>query len=188
MTAEKEQKEAEKTAHAGHPEKKDVSHGATHTDAKKDTKAKQRPVSKKQAKVVKKKSTYKMSRSSEAKKMAREKSRLEKKKSKFRRQNFGKKVRVADAWRKSYGIDSGQRKQRKNKLPVPKAGYMTAQSVKGLHASGYFPIRVFNVSDLDGVDNKTQAALIASVVGKRKRAEIQKVALEKKIQILNHKE
>ncbi len=147
-----------------------------------------RPKSEKKAKKEKKKSSYKISRSPEAVKMSREKSRLEKKKGKFRRHNTGKKVRVPDAWRRSQGIDSGQRKREKAKPPVPNSGYMTPQKVKGLHRTGYLPVRVFNTSGLSGVDSKKQAIVIASTVGKKKRAEIQKVAQEKKIQILNFKE
>jgi ribosomal protein L32E len=47
---------------------------------------------------------------------------------------------------------------------------------------------VCNVADLAKVDSKTQAAVIASAVSKKKRAEIQKAASEKKIQVLNYTE
>ena len=120
--------------------------------------------------------------------MSREKSRLEKKKGRFKRPNFGRMKRVPDAWRRSYGIDSKQREGKKSKPPVPNSGYMTPQAVKGLHRSGYFPVRVFNVADLKSIDHNVQAIVIGATVGSKKRAEIQKVAQEKKIQILNYKE
>ena len=140
---------------------------------------------KKEAK--KEKPSYKISRSPEAKKNANEKIRLEKKKRKFKRQNLGKKLKVLDRWRRSRGIDSGQAKQEKDKPAVPKTGYMTPKPVRGLHPTGYVPIRVFNVPSLDSVNKKTEAIMIASAVGMKKRLEIQKKADELGIAILNFK-
>lgn len=137
---------------------------------------------------AKKEKSYKLTRSKEASKMGREKSRLEKKKGKFKRQNYGKKKRVLNRWRKPRGIDSGHRINEKSKPARPRSGYMTPKKVKGLDTTGYEPIRVFNLSGLEGLEPKTQAILIASAVGNKKRAEIQKAAQDKNIQILNFKE
>ncbi len=135
-----------------------------------------------------KKLGYKIVRSPEAVKMSREKIRLEKKKGKFKKPGYGKMDKVKNRWRKPKGIDSRQREHSKDKPPMPNAGYMTPQSVKGMSPTGYFPVRVFNVSDLTSINAKTQAVIIASVVGKKKRVEIQKAAQEKKIQVLNYRE
>ena len=135
-----------------------------------------------------KKPSYKVARSPEAVKMSREKIRVEKKKGKFKRPCYGKWAKVKDRWRTPRGIDSRQREHSKDKPPMPNAGYMTPQKVKGLSPTGYFPVRVFNVADLAGVNAKTQAIVIAAAVGKKKRGDIQKAAQEKKIQILNYKE
>jgi large subunit ribosomal protein L32e len=134
------------------------------------------------------KRTYKISRSKEASRMAREKSRLEKKKGKFKRQNYGKKKRVPERWRRPKGIDSGHRIDEKHKPAHPRVGYMTPTKVKGLHPTGYEPVRVFNLDGLEGLDAKKQAIIIASSVGKKKRLEINKAAQAKNIQILNFKE
>lgn len=159
---------------------------------KKEVKPKEKPVEKKEVKKEekpkKKEKTYKISRSPEASKMAREKSRLEKKKGKFKRQNYGKKLRVPDRWRTPRGIDSGHRIDEKHKPAHPRSGYMTPQKVKGLDVTGYKPVRVFNVAGLEGLDSKTEAIIVAAAVGMKKRKEIQKAAQEKKIQILNFKE
>lgn len=172
------------------------------TAEKKGKAVKEEPKPEKKAKPVEKKETkkaqkgegkakpkkgYRISRSPEARKRAREKSRLEKKKGKFKRQNLGKKKRIKDRWRRPRGIDSGHRIDEKHKPAHPRAGYMTPKSIKGLHPSGYEPVRVFNLSELENLEPKTQAAVIASSVGKRKRAELQKAAQEKGIQVLNHK-
>jgi large subunit ribosomal protein L32e len=136
----------------------------------------------------KKKPSYRISRTPEAVKMAREKSRLEKKKAKFKRQNQGKMKRVPERWRMPTGIDSGHQDFEKGKPGHPRAGYMTPPRVRGLHPSGFSPVRVFNADGLVAIDPKTQAILIAGSVGRRKRREIQKLAQDKGIQILNYKE
>lgn len=167
-------------------EKKVEQKEAPKAEKKKETK----PVEKveKKEKPKKKEKTYKISRSSESSKMAREKSRLEKKKGKFKRQNYGKKLRVPDRWRRPKGIDSGHRIDEKHKPAHPRSGYMTPEKVKGLDVTGYKPVRVFNIDGLTGLDAKTDAIIIAAAVGMKKRNEIQKTAQEKKIQILNYKE
>jgi large subunit ribosomal protein L32e len=164
----------------------------------KENKTKEKEVKKSEAKAASKKvkapkkdkpkKAYRITRTKESSKRAREKSRLEKKKGKFKRQNYGKKKRVPNRWRRPRGIDSGHRIDEKQKPAHPRSGYMTPQKVKGLDASGYEPIRVFNTNGLEGLDAKTQAILIASSVGNKKRAEIQRAAQEKDIQILNFKE
>ncbi len=147
-------------------------------------------VEKKEApkKEVKKEKTYTISRSKESSAQAREKSRLEKKKGKFKRQNYGKKLRVPDKWHRPRGIDSGHREDEKHKPAHPRPGYITPMRVKGLDVTGYKPIRVLNVTGLDGIEPKTEAIIIASCVGMKKRKDIQKIAQEKKIQVLNYKE
>jgi large subunit ribosomal protein L32e len=140
------------------------------------------------AEAKKEKPAYKISRSKEASKMAREKSRLEKKKGKFKRQNYGKKKRVPNRWRRPKGIDSGHQNDEKHKPAHPRSGYMTPQKVKGLDVTGYKPIRIFNIDGLKGIDPKTEAVVIASAVGMKKRKELQNIAQERKIQILNYKE
>lgn len=159
-------------------------------DAKAVKKA-EKPAKKVEAKPAakeKKAPSYKISRSPEAKKLAKEKSRLEKKKGKFKRPNLGRVKKVKNRWRRTTGIDSGQRQGEKDKPPMPNAGYMTPPKLKGLLKTGYWPIRVFNVAGLSAIEQKTQAILIASQVGRKKRLEIQKAAKEKGIQILNYKE
>jgi len=165
------------------------------TDAKSDKKLEARAGKgakkevKNEAKKAKKKEkpSYRIARTSEASEQAKEKSRLEKKKRMFRRDGFGKTIRVKDRWRVPSGIDSGQRLAQKRKRASPKVGYMTPKSVKGLHPTGYKPIRVLNVSQIAGINPKTEAIIIGATVGRRKRDEIQKLAQEKKIQILNFK-
>lgn len=136
----------------------------------------------------KKKSSYKIIKTPEARKLACEKARLEKKKGAFKRQNYGKMKKIPNRWRRPTGIDSGHQDDEKHKPAHPRTGYMTPQKVKGLHVTGYKPIRIFNASQLAGINPKMEAILIAASVGRKKRAELQKLAQEKRIQILNYKE
>lgn len=183
MMAEEKTKGTEKAHHEAKP--------AAHHEAKHAAKpvAKEQPKkAAKEAPKEKKKPPYRISRSPEARKMAREKSRVEKKKGKFQRQNFKKLKRIKDRWRRPIGIDNGHQNDKKCKPAHPRTGYMTPQDVRGMHPSGYWPVRVFNVSDLSELDSKKEAAIIAATVGKKKRLEIQKAAQAKGIQILNYKE
>jgi len=147
----------------------------------------EKPKEKAAAKKKEKKQSYKISRSPEAKKLGKEKVRLEKKKGKFKRPNFGRVKKVPDRWRRPIGIDSRQQNQCKDKPPLPKVGYSTPKKVKGLHPTGYEPVRITNLAGLEAVDKKTQAVVLASSLGKRQRTEIQDKAKELGIQILNFK-
>jgi len=157
-------------------------------EAKPKAEARPKAAPKPEVKKKAKKPSYKVERSSEAKKLGRARHRLEKKKGKFKRPNVGFKKKVPDRWRRPVGIDSRQQNQCKDKPPLPKAGYTTAKQVRGLHPTGYASVRVMNTAGLEAVDKKTQAIIIASSVGKRKRTEIQDKAKQMGIQILNFKE
>ena len=197
--------EAVKKAGNG-PEKKEKAKSAGQVSTKQETKQKTRQETKQKTRQESKQKTgqeskqktkqktrqtrgsYRISRSKEASRMAREKSRLQKKKGKFKRQNYGKKKRIPNRWRRPRGIDSGHRKDEKHKPAHPRSGYMTPKIVKGLHPTGYKPVRVFTPSELEGIDPRTEAVVVASSVGNRKRLEIQKRAQKMSIQILNYRE
>jgi len=106
----------------------------------------------------------------------------------FKRQDTHKKARLAESWRKPRGLQSKMRLQKSGYRAIVKTGYGSPKSVRGADKSGLFPITVSNVLDLDKIDVKTQGALIASSVGKKKRYEIAKLAIEKKITLLNIKD
>ncbi len=90
-----------------------------------------------------------------------------------------------ERWRRPKGLDNKIRHQIKGYPPLVKIGYRQPKAVRGLHPSGFEPVRVFRPEDLDKVDPSRQAIIIASTVSKRKRLEIIKKALEKGIKILN---
>jgi large subunit ribosomal protein L32e len=104
------------------------------------------------------------------------------------RGRFGKKnlrrksIAKWDKWRKPHGIDLDKGI---NHGYRPKIGYGNPATIKGVHASGYREVMVFNTKDLEKIDSKTQAARIGATIGKKKRNEIITKANDKKIRILN---
>ncbi len=103
----------------------------------------------------------------------------------FHRQEWFRYKKLGDAWRKPRGKHSKQREHLKIRPPVVDAGYRSPAAVRGMHPSGYYEVLVHNVSDLEKIDPKRQAARIASSVGKKKRENISKKAEELNIKLLN---
>ena len=113
--------------------------------------------------------------------------RKKKRKPKFLRQEFGKLKRLKEKWRRPRGIDSKKRVGKRGKGKLPKIGYKKPENLRHLHPSGYRPILIHNVKELENLDPKKEAIVIASAVGRRKRNDIIRIANEKKIAILNPK-
>ncbi|AGB16543.1 ribosomal protein L32E [Halovivax ruber XH-70] len=103
----------------------------------------------------------------------------------FNRQDYHKKKRTPESWRKPRGGLSKQRRGVKGKGPKVEAGYRTPTTVRGKHPSGFEEIRVENTDDLDGVDGDTEAVRIAGSVGARKRERIEEQAEDAGIRVLN---
>ncbi|WP_435349744.1 50S ribosomal protein L32e [Haloarchaeobius sp. HRN-SO-5] len=103
----------------------------------------------------------------------------------FNRQDYHKKKRTPESWRRPTGGLSKQRRGIKGKGPKVEAGFRTPKAVRGKHPSGFEEVRVHNVDDLEGVDGDTQAVRIASKVGARKRERIEERAEENEIRVLN---
>jgi large subunit ribosomal protein L32e len=103
----------------------------------------------------------------------------------FNRQDYHKKKRTPESWRRPRGQLSKQRRGVKGKGPTVQAGFRTPTEVRGKHPSGFEEVRVHNTDDLEGVDGDTEAVRIASKVGARKRERIEEQAEEQGIRVLN---
>lgn len=103
----------------------------------------------------------------------------------FKRQDYHKKKRTPESWRRPRGGLSKQRRRFKSRGPVVEAGFRTPTEIRGLHPSGFEEVYVENTDDLDGVDGDTQAVRIASSVGARKRERIEEEAESAAIRVLN---
>ncbi len=110
---------------------------------------------------------------------------LKRKKPDFLRQEWFRFPRLGKKWRRPKGRHSKLRKHVKNKGYLPKPGYGSPVSVRGLHPSGLEEVRVFNPQEVKNLNPKTQAVRIASSVGMKKRIEIMKIANELGIRVLN---
>jgi large subunit ribosomal protein L32e len=103
----------------------------------------------------------------------------------FRRQDYHKKKRTPESWRRPRGNLSKQRRGIKGKGAKVEAGYRTPVEIRGRHPSGFEEVHVHNVADLEGIDGDHEAARIASTVGARKRERIEDEAEERGIRVLN---
>jgi len=106
-------------------------------------------------------------------------------KPKFSRQELYKIPRLKEVWRKSRGIDSKKHEGKRGKGWTPNPGYKNPEILRGIHITGYYPVNVCNIKDLDKINPGTQAAVIAASIGRKKRNEIIKTANDKKVFILN---
>ena len=103
----------------------------------------------------------------------------------FNRQDYHKKKRTPESWRRPRGQLSKQRKGVKGKGDTVEAGFRTPRAVRGKHPSGFEEVRVENVDDLEGVDGSREAVRIGSTVGARKRERIEEEAEDRGIRVLN---
>jgi large subunit ribosomal protein L32e len=110
---------------------------------------------------------------------------ISKKRPHFKRFESWRFVRIKDQWRKPRGIDNKMRTEEQGWPKSVKVGYRGPAAVRGLHASGYEEIMIWNTADLANVDSETQAARIGGTVGGRKREAILEKAQELEIRILN---
>ncbi len=88
-------------------------------------------------------------------------------------------------WRKPKGNDNKMRLQLKGYPPIVKVGYGSPSQLRGLHPSGFKPVVVSSVGDLDRLDPEKHIVYIASGVGLRKKTQILKAAREKGFRVAN---
>ncbi|ELY67796.1 50S ribosomal protein L32e [Natrinema versiforme] len=103
----------------------------------------------------------------------------------FNRQDYHKKKRTPESWRRPRGQLSKQRRGVKGKGPKVQAGFRTPKAVRGKHPSGFEEVYVENTDDLEGVDGSREAVRISSSVGARKRERIEELAEEQDVRVLN---
>jgi len=104
---------------------------------------------------------------------------------KFRRQEWFRYRKFADAWRKPQGGQSKLRRHFGYRWNLPSIGYRGPRAVRGLHPSGFQEVLVHNERQLEGLDAAKQAVRIAHAVGSRKRELIEKACDEKGLRVLN---
>ena len=103
----------------------------------------------------------------------------------FLREEWFRYKRIPKNWRHPDGITSKMRKNLKYRPSKVRVGFRGPRETRNLHSSGFEEIIVYNASDLEGINPKTQAARIGSSVGTKKRINIEKKAEELDIRVLN---
>jgi large subunit ribosomal protein L32e len=112
-------------------------------------------------------------------------SRQKAKKPEFNRHDSHKKKRLGLSWRKPRGLHNKLRRQVSAKGKLVRPGFGSPKAVRGFHPSGFKEILVNNVTDLAKAEGC--AVRIASAVGQKKRLEIQALASEMNLKVLNPK-
>jgi large subunit ribosomal protein L32e len=102
----------------------------------------------------------------------------------FRRVDAHKKDCLAPNWRRSKGHHSQTRRKAKSKGATVKIGYGSPALVNGFHPSGYEEVMVFKPADVASIV-KTQAIRVSGTVGRKKQLEIERVAREQNVKVLN---
>ena len=104
----------------------------------------------------------------------------------FKRPESWRYKRLDSTWRKPKGVDNHQRKQKGRGRPgLVKVGFRGPKSSRGLHPSGYTDNLVYNLTDLEKLNPKTDGVRIGHSVGTKKRSEIIVKAIEKKFRVFN---
>ena len=112
---------------------------------------------------------------------------IKKKTTHFNRIQSDLHVRVKSSWRLTRGIDSRFRRKERGTPAHPNAGYSSDKATKYMLPNGFKPVLVHNVKELEPLfmNNTTCCAVIAHAVGGKLRREIEKVAQEKNILVVN---
>jgi len=109
-----------------------------------------------------------------------------------RRPKFGRQARYRYyrigrdmAWRRPRGLQSKQRRHYGYRPQIVRIGYRTPARVRGLVPSGFRPVLVRTDRDLEGLDARREAAVIARTVGTRRRLALEEAARRLGIHVLN---
>ncbi|MGV8171087.1 MAG: eL32 family ribosomal protein [Candidatus Woesearchaeota archaeon] len=104
----------------------------------------------------------------------------------FKQQNFGRKKRISDRWRRPRGLQSKMRHKFKGYPIMISKGWRSPSAVRGTDNKGNEIIVVNNVSDLNNVQ-KHQVIIISGNVGNKKRLAIIEKAEQLTIPVVNIK-
>jgi len=109
------------------------------------------------------------------------------KKKDFIRQDFHKKIRLKKKWRRPRGLHSKIRLSKRGHRKKVEIGYKSPKKVRGLHKKGLKIKLVNSFKDTKDIDKNKEGIIIASSIGLKKKIELIKKIVEKKVTILNIK-
>ena len=119
--------------------------------------------------------------------LLRVRSTLDRRRPVFGRQAANRYYRIGrdGAWRRPRGLQSKQRRHYGYRPHVVRIGYRSPASVRGLVPSGFRPVIVRTTADLDAIDARAEAAVIARTIGTRRRLVLEEAARKLGVHILN---
>lgn len=103
----------------------------------------------------------------------------------FKPQDYFRYKKLGTRWQKARGRQSKLRKSKKGAGAMPNVGYRSPKKLRGLERGFIKATVVKSVEDMDSV--KDEAVIISSSLGKRKAAEIARIAQQRNIRLLNNK-
>ena len=89
------------------------------------------------------------------------------------------------SWRRPRGLQSKQRRHYGYRPQIVRIGYRSPARVRGLTPSGFRPVLVRTDRDLEAIDAKLEAAVIARTIGTRRRLALEETARKLGVHILN---
>lgn len=110
---------------------------------------------------------------------------LKRKKPIFLRQDWHRKDKLGFKWRRPRGWHSKVRRKYKQSQRMPEAGFSSPHSAFGLHPSGLKDVLIHNPAQVASLEKSKHAIRIASTVGRKKRIEIEKLAAQQGIRVIN---
>ena len=89
------------------------------------------------------------------------------------------------SWRRPRGLQSKQRRHYGYRARIVSIGYRSPAAVRGLAPNGFRPVVVRTADELERVDPRTEAAVIARTVGTRRRLVLEETARRRGVHLLN---
>ncbi|MBN1275164.1 hypothetical protein JXA12_02635 [Candidatus Woesearchaeota archaeon] len=102
----------------------------------------------------------------------------------FTRADSHKKRRLNEGWRRPKGLHNKMRLRKKGYKDVVKTGHGTPSALRGKDATGKAITAVSTLAELEALDPKTQAALLANT-GRKKKEQLIEAAKKKGLAITN---
>lgn len=89
------------------------------------------------------------------------------------------------SWRRPRGLQSKQRRHYGYRPVVVSVGYRSPKRTRGLTPTGFAPVVVHTVQDVERIERDVQAAVIARSVGTRRRLVLEETARKLGVHVLN---
>ncbi len=102
----------------------------------------------------------------------------------FARMNYGrtKRSRIGEAWRRPRGHDNKQKTGIGFAPKKPAIGYRQPRAIRGMHPTGARATLVHNLAEVAAAQG---LITISATVGAKKRADMMKIANERKLRVTN---